>query len=432
MRGALPLTSRPNVLFIVTDDQRSVGTFEVMPHTVRWFKDGGTHFPDAVATTPVCGPSRASIFTGLYGHNHGVLHNYEAPNVDQRFTLQRYLKEAGYRTGIAGKYLNDWDLEVDPPHFDSWAIFNLGYLPIKVNEQGSVETIDRYSTTYVADYAVDFLRKGADEERPWFLYIAPFAPHPPATPDARYADAEVPPFEPTPNFLEADRSDKPPHVQEIEPDADAILAERTAQLRTLLSVDDLVKSVMETIEETGQGDNTLAFFISDNGWMWGEHGLDAKTKPYPASVRIPLLARWPGRIAEGAVVPGFAANIDLAPTVVDALALSPEMPMDGASLLADSARSRALLEFWGAPARAAPRALTSPWASTITHSFQYVEYYEVGDLSSVTFREYYDLESDPWQLSNLLADGSTGAKPDVDRLSAGLAADRACGSGTCP
>jgi arylsulfatase A-like enzyme len=427
------LTSEPNVLFIVTDDQRSTGTLEVMPHTVKWFKDAGTHFPDAVATTPVCGPSRASIFTGRYGHNHEVLHNYQAPNVDQRFTLQRYLKEAGYRTGIFGKYLNDWDLTIDPPHFESWAIFNVGYRWIEAREYGSVQTVERYSTTWVADHTVDFLRKGVDDKRPWFCYVAPFAPHPPPRPDSEYENAAVPPFEPTPNFLEADRSDKPPHVQEIEPDPEAILADRVAQLRTLYSVDDLVRRVMETIEELGQGEDTLAFFMSDNGWMWGEHGLDAKTKPYTASIQIPMLLRWPGRVAEGETIRGFAANIDMAPTAVEAVGLSPEIPMDGRSLLGGRARNRVLLEFWGGPARAVPRGLRSPWASTRTHSYQYVEYYEPGSWSSpTTFREYYDLESDPWQLSNLLADGNTSDQPDVERLSAELGADKACGSEDCP
>jgi arylsulfatase A-like enzyme len=404
-----------------------------MPHMVAWFKEAGTHFPDAVATTPVCGPSRASIFTGRYGHNHEVLHNYEAPNLDQRFTLQRYLKEAGYRTGVVGKYLNDWDLKIDPPHFDSWAIFNIGYSPIRVNEQGAVQKLETYSTSYVADHSVDFLRKAADDERPWFLYVAPFAPHPPPTPEPRYADAEVPPFDPPPNFFEADRSDKPPHVQETELDPASILDERAAQLRTLFSVDELVKRVTETIDSLGQSENTLAFFMSDNGWMWGEHGLSAKTKPYSASVQVPMLLRWPGEVAGGAEVRGFAANIDMAPTVVEAVGMTPEVPMDGKSLLGGSARSRVLLEFWGAPARAAPLALTSPWASTRTHSFQYVEYYEPGNWSSApTFREYYDLDSDPWQLSNLLADGNASDKPDVERLSAELAADRVCGAAESP
>jgi hypothetical protein len=119
--------------------------------------------------------------------------------------------------------------------------------------------------------------------------------------------------------------------------------------------------------------------------------------------------------------------------VVEAVGLSPEIPMDGKSLLSGSARDRVLLEFWGAPARAAPLALTSPWASTRTPSFQYVEYYEPGNWTSApTFREYYDLDSDPWQLSNLLADGSASARIDVERLSAELATDRACGSAGCP
>jgi arylsulfatase A-like enzyme len=137
-------------------------------------------------------------------------------------------------------------------------------------------------------------------------------------------------------------------------------------------------------------------------------------------------------VDEGASVPGFAANIDLAATAIDAVGLTPEIPMDGQSLLRGKARDRVLLEFWGAPARAAPLALTSPWASTRSQAYQYVEYYEIGDLSSVWFREYYDLDSDPWQLSNLLADESARDRVAIEQLSAQLAADRACTPGSCP
>ena len=113
----------PNILFIVTDDQELQGTMAVMPSTAKWFKNGdsgsgitgGTEFANGSVTTPLCCPSRASIFSGRYAHNHGVHKITEPQNLDQSTTLQRYLQQAGYRTGIFGKFLNDWDVTGQPP-----------------------------------------------------------------------------------------------------------------------------------------------------------------------------------------------------------------------------------------------------------------------------------------------------------------------------
>ena len=105
----------PNILFIVTDDQRAADTMAVMPATSAWFRQRGTYFPNAVATTPLCCPSRASILTGRYAHNTGVRSNLEGDHLDHSTTVQRYLKEAGYRTGLFGKFLNTWRVKRNPP-----------------------------------------------------------------------------------------------------------------------------------------------------------------------------------------------------------------------------------------------------------------------------------------------------------------------------
>ena len=105
----------------MTDDQRADGTMDVMPKTRQWFEDGGVRFSRAFATTPLCCPSRASVFSGRYTHNHGVFTNDMATALDQRFTIQAYLKAVGYKTGIFGKYFNAWNLFQNPPSFDDWA-----------------------------------------------------------------------------------------------------------------------------------------------------------------------------------------------------------------------------------------------------------------------------------------------------------------------
>src|SRR2546426_7941061 len=209
--GATP----PNILLILTDDQRSEGTMTVMPQTQQWFQTGGTQFPNTFVTTPECCPSRSTIFSGLYVHNHGVRGNDSSPNLDQRYTFQRYLHDAGYKMGFYGKYLNAWNLLHNPPNFDKWSIFTAGYSPIRVNEQGVVKGVTQYATSYISDQAVQFIQDAqANQSQPWFLELSTTAPHSPFTPEAKYANAPVPPFQPNPSESETDRSDKPPFIQD--------------------------------------------------------------------------------------------------------------------------------------------------------------------------------------------------------------------------
>jgi arylsulfatase A-like enzyme len=204
---------RPNVLLILTDDQRADGTMDVMPKTRQWFEDGGTRFSQFFATTPLCCPARASIFSGRFTHNHGVRNNTQPTVFDERFTIQAYLKAAGYRNGFFGKYFNGWSPLRNPPWFDDWAVFS-GYSPFGVNENGVVKVVTQYGTSYIRDNALRFIEQSESEDAtPWFLELATSAPHAPSTPDAAYQNAAVPAFAPTPANSETDRRDKPPHVQ---------------------------------------------------------------------------------------------------------------------------------------------------------------------------------------------------------------------------
>jgi sulfatase-like protein len=128
---------QPNVLIMITDDQRA-DTMGMMPRTLQSFGQQGVQFPNAYVTTPLCCPSRASIMTGRFVHNHKVKNNYQAPLLDQRQTIQRYFHDAGYATAIAGKYLNFWDMNVNPPLFDRWSIQNHGYQKRVQNTDGVV------------------------------------------------------------------------------------------------------------------------------------------------------------------------------------------------------------------------------------------------------------------------------------------------------
>jgi arylsulfatase A-like enzyme len=417
--------STPNILFIVTDDQRDAGTMGVLPAVVQQFKDQGVDFTHGYVTTPGCCPSRSSIFSGRYSHNHRVTTNEEAVNVDQRFTLQRYLHDAGYLTGIYGKFLNAWTLARNPPYFDKWSIFTAGYSPVRVNEQGTVKGITQYATSYISDNAVQFIQNAeSNDNKPWFLYLATTAPHAPFTPEAQYANATVPPFEPNPATFESDRSDKPPYVQSAEIDQSSVDYERTQQLRTLMSVNDLVQTVFQTLDADGETSDTLAVFVSDNGYLWGEHMLEGKGVPYIDSIKVPFMMRWPGHISPGTQDSSLAANIDLAPTALDAVGgITPLIPMDGHSLLDPlQTRERLLLEVPGI------------WAASITPTSHYIEYYGssgANDGTKIVGREFYDLTADPYELDNRLEDGNEANDPSP-AVAAQLDADRHCVGQSCP
>jgi arylsulfatase A-like enzyme len=422
----------PNVVIILTDDQRESGTMQMLPAVRRIFGRGGTRYTQAYATTPNCCPSRASIFTGRYAHNHRVKRNIigDAPQLNQQSTVQRYLRDQGYRTGIYGKYLNNWEPTESPPHFDDWAVFSRPnhYYDVNFNVNGVVRNIGGYSNRFIAKRSLKFLRDSeADDTRPWFLYMAPYAPHMPAVAEPAYRSLRIRPMLISPGRAEYDRLDKPSHIQVRRASVGRAADIRKKQLRSLRSVDDMVNEVFAELDRLGEV-NTLAFFLSDNGFLWAEHGVIGKTMPYIESVKVPFFVRWPGRVPAGAQDSRIVANIDLAPTILDAAGLQPDpgLSMDGRSLFTGAQRDHLLLEYW-------PEASGRPpmWASIITPTYQYVEYYGFDEVTPL-YSEYYDLFSDPWQLTNFLGDQDSSNDPAVPELSQRLSQDRTCSGVHCP
>jgi arylsulfatase A-like enzyme len=488
---------RPNVLIIVTDDQRATGTVieGVMPDTRNWFRDGtpsgapgGTEFAQAFSTTPVCCPARSTIFTGQYVHNHQVNENTVAPPPSedpnnptyliQPHTIQRYLRDrAGYRTGIFGKFLNSWRFStpVVAPNFDDFGYFQgnphcpfvfiedpgtrrtLGSAPLDDPLRCRVESPNDYSTTWIAQEGRRFIDEAdaASDDQPWLLYLTPTVPHRDnyagrPVPEEQYASASVPPADELLNsagFQEGLRgpgnqlTDKPQYVQSSRPPCDPgepveqcddewtarRLQERAEQLRTLMSVDDMVQSVFTKLEQTGEDDDTLAFFVSDQGYLWGEHGMAGKGTPYLESVKIPFFMRWPDNPMVGRAVTDssrFVANVDIAPTVLDAVDLVPDHVVDGRSLIDPGmSRSRMLTEHW--------RAGDPNWASVTSPSYHYTEYYRSADAG---FLEYYRFPADLAEVTNLFGDDDHLDPPvtETNPVASYLQSARTCVGGTCP
>jgi len=424
VRARAARAAQPNILVIVTDDQRA-HTLHVMPRTRRIFYLNGRSFPRGFVTTPLCCPSRASIFTGLYAHNHGI-HTNGSAKLPQDRTIQRYLHDAGYKTAIMGKYLNSWDLARNPPNFDRWALIKPdSYWNAEFNVDGEVKNLPGYSTDVLSVKAVRWLRRFEErDDQPWFMYIAPVAPHAPSIPAPEYAAAPVPQFRPVPSDFEADRSDKPPWVRSVSVPLSTVEDVRAKRLRTLMSVDALVGHVFHEMEALGERHDTLAIYLSDNGDLWGEHGLVGKRVPYTESIHVPLAMRWPGHLEPGSLESNIATNVDLAPTILDAANVEPLFPMDGVSVLGNWVRNRLFAEHWGGE-------IVPNWLQIRTKDFAYIEWYDGFHLRP-TFREYYRTTKDPWQLHNLLHDGNASNNPDLSKLRELMKQYRTCSGRSCP
>jgi arylsulfatase A-like enzyme len=410
-----PKKDRPNILIILTDDQRmGEGSMDVMPNA-RAIGRRGVVFREGYATNPLCCPSRASILTGRYAHNHGVVDNDSAALLDQDTTIQARLDRAGYETSIFGKWLNNLNGQT-PMHFDRWLVQTKpqDYTNVEFNNQGKVKEFPGYITDVLRRKSVTYLKSlERKDDKPWFMFLTPLAPHPPAKPAKRHTEAPIPEWDPNPASTEDDVSDKPPWVQARNPSPlGTIAGVRAKQLRSLLAVDQMIGRIDRLLRNLDEKRDTLVFFLSDNGFAYGEHYMYGsgtwKNHPYTSSIKVPFMMRWPA-VTIGGNSRRLVTNVDVAPTVYDAVGVDPPVEVDGRSLLDKSWQRRFIfLEHQLNPdSPVIPR-----WGSVLYKDHQYIEYYEgLGDIP--IFMEYYDHEADPWQLENLLGDEDPLNDPEI-------------------
>lgn len=400
---------RPNVVLILTDDQRW-DTLQHMPNVQSELVSHGVTFANGFVTNPRCCPSRASILTGAYSHttrvyqNDGWLGGFKA--FRDASTVATWLDGVGYETALVGKYLNQYPGTHVPPGWDRWVAFisPVGFYRYGFDEDGETSPVaerSTYSTDFLAEEAVSFIQTAP---RPFFLYVAPFAPHAPATPAERHESAfsALPAWRP-PSYNELDVSDKPAWLRAL-PTLDAarsaaLDAFRAQQLRSLLAVDEAVAEIVQALSESGELENTLIVFTSDNGLAWGEHRWrGGKRVPYEESIRVPFVVRYDRLVATARTDARPVLNIDLAPTFA-ALAGAWAPGAEGRSFLPLLAggrvpwRTRFLVEHLR---RNPPTycALRAPRYSFVT--------YATGE------RELYDLVRDPYQLTNVAGRPASG------------------------
>jgi N-acetylglucosamine-6-sulfatase len=419
-----PDASKPNILLVLTDDQPAY-TVSEMPAVEAKLEAKGLSFRNAFLSTPVCCPSRATIMTGRYAHNHGVWFNSEPRGGAEGFkdrglardTIATSLKQEGYATGLFGKYFNGYgNNRYVPPGWEKWFAFvgNHRDESYQVVSEGKLRTVRRdewHPTDLIADRAEQFVKTHADE--PWFAYVAPHDPHGPYYPAPRYAhDFDGVQLPDKPSFDYVDPS-QPSYVRDQPPLSDAEKRELTwayeDKLEALQTVDDLVASLIETLEKTDQLDNTYIVFATDNGYMLGEHRLTQKGKPYEESIRTPLLIRGPD-VPAGKTRTQLVSNVDLAPTFAELAGIEPPTEPDGRSLVPLLSGDPPVA--WRAAVLLERRGEKLAWTGVRTSRYAYFEY-ETGE------RELYDLKTDPYQLESI----DNSADPELlsrmhDRLEA--------------
>lgn len=477
-----PSPNRPNIILVLADDLDHA-TMDHMSRLRSLLTEAGTSFSSFLLSDSLCCPSRTSILRGQYIHNHHVETNNSPEGGFQKMyeeglessTVATWLKAAGYRTGYFGKYLNGYPRGAEPdyvpPGWSEWYSpaggDPYGQFAYALNENRKIVSYGRKPADYLTDVLVRKVRKFIQEsvrrKKPFFVHLAPYAPHRPSTPAPRYAHAFAGATAPRPeSFNETDVGDKPSWLRQFPLLTDQEIAEIDETFRqrnqSMLAVEDLVGALFGALEAWGQLDRTYVIFTSDNGFHLGVHRLlPGKQTPYEEDIRVPLIVRGPG-VPERVTREHLVGNIDLAPTIADlagapvpgfvdgrsfAPLLRSDAPAAGAwrkGFLLEHARARPASSERAAtlrvhatgpqepPDRLEERAALKDDVSLIprfegirTMDTLYVEY-ATGE------KELYDLLADPLEMDNL---ASSTEPARLAKLSAWLDTLRSCAGNTC-
>jgi arylsulfatase A-like enzyme len=429
-----------NVVLILTDDQR-FDTLQYMPNVQSLLVAHGLTFTNAFDNNPLCCPSRTTMMTGLTSGHSGVWWNENGPNGgyrafvangDQNRTTFGWLHDAGYRTGLVGKFLNGYPLAKRSwilPGVDDWQPFLLdklgttgcdpgGYWATCYSNNGVLEKRPStdYSTTTSGDKAVGFI-SSAPADQPLYLYYAPRAPHLPTLPESAYAsscsavpDISGPSYNTTIVNGPAYETSQAPWG----PNKRATWQGRWHDdCRTLLSVDDQVGRIVQSLQDTGRLGNTLIMFVSDNGFLFGEHRWEGKLVPYEESTRVPLVIRDDAVIpagSQGTATTKLVTNLDFAPTFLSAAGLT-RTGLDGQSLFpllsggpGFSPETDILIEHQGGTQVPA-------YCGVRTPNWMYARY-------STGEEELYHVSVDPYELTNVAANPTYATQLAKDKAAA--------------
>ncbi|MDR7154309.1 arylsulfatase A-like enzyme [Sphingobium xenophagum] len=425
-----------NMIFVLVDDLRydAMGflTPGLQTPNIDALAKNGVYFPNAVVTSSLCSPSRATILTGQTARNHGVIDNNNSSEEGLTF-FPKYLQQAGYQTGFFGKWHMGFDTDAPREGFDKWVSFKGQgtYFPTELlsperlaagkrqtlNVDGDVVKRTGYITDELTDYAMNWLEKGRDTSKPFFLYLSHKAVHsdplPPERYKTQYSNLDIKLPASMANTPE-NNAGKPLWVQnqrnswhgaDFPYHTDNPMTEQVRDYyRTLSPVDDSLGRIMAYLKKNKLDKNTMVVFYSDNGFMIGEHGLIDKRNAYEPSVRVPMIVWAPGMVPKGVTNPAVVRNLDLAPTFLDIAHIAKPQQMEGKSFLPvvegkidEKAWNPGdfVYEYyweWSFP--------QTPTTFAIQRDrVKYIQYHGVWDLE-----ELYDLKTDPDEMHNLIAD----------------------------
>jgi arylsulfatase A-like enzyme len=417
--------SRPNILYIMADDHaaHAISAYgskiNKTPHIDR-LATAGIRFDNCFVTNSICTPSRASILTGKYSHINGVpVFNH----LDVRQpTLARYLREAGYHTGMIGK----WHLGSTPTGFDSWTILpgqGVYFNPVFITPEGRKKHTG-YATDLITDLSLDFL-KIRPKDKPFFLMCHHKAPHRPWQPDEKHARQWENVQVPEPATFDDDYATRSDAAREATMRIDRDLTPTDLKqkppeglsakdlkkwkyqrymrdyLACIASIDDNVGRLLDYLDRSGLAENTIVVYTSDQGFFLGDHDWYDKRFMYEESLRMPLLVRWPAQVKAGTVSDGMVLNVDFAPTLLDATGLKVPADMQGRTFL---------------PLLKGER--PKDWRTSMYYRYYHypmhhrvqphygvrTERYKLIYFNKIDQWELFDLSKDPRELKNLYAD----------------------------
>jgi N-acetylglucosamine-6-sulfatase len=412
-----------HVVFILADDHRYDAMsflghqFARTPHMDAMARNG-VHLKNALVTTALCSPSRASILTGLYTFRHRVIDN-NRPIPEGTVYFPQYLQKAGYATAFIGKWHMGGDSDEQRPGFDHWVSFRgqgeyvAPHPDYTLNVNGTRVKQKGYITDELTDYALEWLTQQKPAEKPIFLYLSHKAVHANFQPAKRHegtftdlpftrpSTLPLPPADAhQPRWVADQRNSW--HGVDFPYHSDLDIEQYYKRYcETLSAVDDGIGRVMDQLKKMGIYEETLVIYMGDNGFMFGEHGLIDKRVAYEPSIRVPMIMQCPELFRGGTIVEQVVANIDVAPTVMEAAGLSAPAHFDGESIVAlaqgknVSWRDSFLyVYYWEKNFPQSPTVF-----SLRGDRYKYITYYGLWDAD-----ELYDLKDDPTESRNLLYD----------------------------
>ncbi|MFN7983005.1 MAG: sulfatase [Vicinamibacterales bacterium] len=416
---SIPGAKPRNVVFILSDDHRYdamgfMGTPIVKTPNMDRIAESGVHLRNAFVTTALCSPSRATILTGQYAHQHHVVDN-NSPVPAGTTYFPQYLQKAGYQTAFVGKWHMGRDDGGPQPGFDHWVSFagQGNYLPgagRELNVDGKRVPQKGYITDELTDYAMQWLR-ARDRSKPFFLYLSHKGVHSDFIPADRHKGTlSSPRLQPPKSqvFPPEQEAQRPRWVRDQRNSWHGVdypyntrlditeYYERYAE--TLRGVDDSIGTVLDYLKSQGLLDSTLVIYMGDNGFAFGEHGLIDKRTAYEESLRVPMIMQCPELFKGRGVVNNIVANLDIAPTILSAAGLQPPTYMEGGNIVALARgetvpwRRELLYEYYWE--RNYP--MTPTVFSLRDERYKFIRYYGVWDID-----ELFDLTADPAEMNNL-------------------------------